>query len=73
MIMSGSRPATLRQVQVVDIHGTHLYDLVYMHDDEPGKLRRARLGSEAVYAGLQAGDAIDVSYMMGVATGVERR
>lgn len=72
MIMSGSREAVLQAVQGVDIHGTILYDLVYLHvgEEQP---RRARLGAEAVYADPRPGDAVRVSYLMNVATGVERR
>jgi hypothetical protein len=56
----------------VDIHGTILYDLVYVHvgEEQP---RRARLGAESIYAGPRPGDAVRVSYLMNVATGVERR
>lgn len=73
MIMSGSKDAVIEQVQLVDIHGTRLYDLIYRHDDAPGSLLRARLGPEALYGAPAVGDAVRVSYMMGVATGMERR
>jgi hypothetical protein len=72
MIVSGSRDAVLHEVQAVSIHGTILYDLVYLHDGE-SQPRRARLGAESVYAEPRPGDAIRVSYMMNVATTVVRR
>ncbi|MBC8078230.1 MAG: hypothetical protein H7Y32_19280 [Chloroflexales bacterium] len=73
MIMSGSKDAVIEHVQLVDIHGTRLYDLVYRHDDTPGALLRARLGPEALYGTPNTGDRVRVSYLMGIATGMVRR
>ncbi|NTU80315.1 MAG: hypothetical protein HGA45_13225 [Chloroflexales bacterium] len=72
MIVSGTRDAVLDGVQPVSIHGTILYDLAYTHLGE-GQQRRARLGAESVYADPRPGDAVRVSYLMNVATAVERR
>ncbi|MBP1466062.1 hypothetical protein EYB53_010140 [Candidatus Chloroploca sp. M-50] len=72
MIVAGTRDAVLNQVQVVSIHGTILYDLVYTHVGET-QPRQARLGSESLYAEPQPGDLIRVQYMMNVATTVEHR
>lgn len=71
MIMSGSREATIDAVQAVDIHGTIFYDITYTHAGEEGQ-RRARVGQESVYERPRPGDAVRVSYMMNVVTGVER-
>jgi hypothetical protein len=73
MLMNATKAATLQQVQLVDIHGTRLYDLIYSHDEEPDVPRRARLGPEALYADPQPGDEVSVRYLMGVVTAVERR
>lgn len=73
MIMSGTKDAVIEQVQLVDIHGTRLYDLVYRHDDMPEALLRARLGPEALYGVPTAGDRVRVSYLMGIATSMVRR
>jgi hypothetical protein len=73
MIMSGRKEATLREVRLVDIHGTRFYDIVYTHDAEPGLARSARIGVEDAYPDPQPGDAISVSYLMNVATGIARR
>jgi hypothetical protein len=72
MIMAGERQGVLHQVQLVDIHGSRFYDLVYTHADEGDALRRARLGVEDVYANPQPGDAINIGYLMGVATKVSK-
>lgn len=72
MIVSGTRDAVLHSVQPISIHGTILYDLVYLHEGET-QPRQARLGAESVYAEPRPGDAVRVSYMMNVATAVTRR
>lgn len=71
MIMSGKRDALLNQVQLIDIHGTYFYDLIYIHLDE-GQPRRARIGREDIYPDPRPGDRVRVAYVMNVATGVER-
>lgn len=73
MILAGSADATLLQVQLVDIHGSRFYDLVYAHADEPQQARRFRVGLEQIYADPQAGDAVSVSYLMNVPTEISRR
>jgi hypothetical protein len=70
MIMSGKKAAVLEQLQLLDIHGTYYYDLVYRHLDET-TARRARIGREDIYANPQPGDQVQVHYLMNVVTSVE--
>ncbi len=72
MIVSGTRDAVLNEVQGVSIHGTLFYDLIYTHEGE-SQPRRARVGAESAYENPQPGDAVRVTYLMNVATAVERR
>ena len=73
MILSGSKDATLRQVQLVSLHGTEFFDLVFSHDDAPEQLIRARVGREAIYANPQPGELVSVSYLMNIPTSIARR
>lgn len=73
MIMSGSKNATIRQVQQVDIHGTRFYDIAYSHDEAPDIIRTARVGTESAYPKPQPGDTVRISYLMDVVTEVARR
>lgn len=73
MIMSGQKDATLLQVRLVDIHGTHFYDIEYMHDEAREPIRRTRVGAESVYADPRPGDLVAVSYLMNVVTSIARR
>lgn len=72
MIMSGSRDATLMQIQLIDIHGTYYYDIIYAHAGEQ-QARRARIGKEDIYADPRPGDEVRIAYLMNVVTGVQRR
>lgn len=73
MMLSGTKPATLRHVQLVDIHGTRFYDIAYTHDDAPEQIQTARIGVEDAYPDPQPGDAISVRYLMNVVVGMTRR
>ncbi len=72
MIVSGTADAILNAVQPISIHGTILYDLVYTHVGE-SQPRQARIGAESIYAEPRPGDAVRVTYLMNMATTVERR
>lgn len=72
MMLTGTKIATLRAVQLIDIHGTRFYDLQYTHDDAPDRALAARLGVEDVYQSPQPNDHVTVRYVMNVAVGVTR-
>jgi hypothetical protein len=71
MIMAGNKEAVLMQLQLVNIHGTLYYDLVYAHTDDE-QPRSARIGKEDIYADPQPGDRVRVAYTMNVVTGIQR-
>jgi hypothetical protein len=73
MIMSGKKDAVLHQVNLIDIHGTRFYDITFSHTDTPDQPRRARIGVEDAYPDPRPGDAISVTYLMNVVTGIARR
>jgi hypothetical protein len=73
MILSGSKDATLRQVQLVSLHGTEFFDIVFSHDDAPEQALRTRVGREAIYASPQVGDLVTIAYLMNIPTNIARR
>lgn len=73
MFLNGKKDAILRQIQLVDIHGTRFYDIVFTHSDTPDQARRARIGVEDAYSDPAPGDPVSVSYVMNVVTGLTRR
>jgi hypothetical protein len=73
MIMSGKKDATLRNVRLIDIHGTRFYDIEYTHDEAPDLIRSARIGTESAYDDPRPGDTVAISYLMNVVTTIARR
>jgi len=71
--MSGKKDAVLHQVNLIDIHGTRFYDITFSHTDTPDQPHRARIGVEDAYPDPRPGDAISVTYLMNVVTGIARR
>lgn len=71
MFLSGTKAATLLQATLLDIHGTRYYDLVYQHPDEQ-QPRSTRVGTDDMYTEPEPGDAIMMTYVMNVVTGVQR-
>ena len=58
-------------MQPISIHGQLSYDVLYTFADDPeGQARVARVGPEAVDAGLQPGDRIRLDFLVGVVTHV---
>ena len=72
-MLKGSKPATVTKIQPVSIHGQVSLDVYYVDpDDSQGQVRLARVGEEAVPRGLEAGDRVDLHYVLGVVTQITR-
>jgi hypothetical protein len=72
-MLKGTRDAKLRRIQPVSIHGQMSWEIVFTHADDPGEqLNAARVGPEAIIGSLEAGDRIQVEYLVGVVVKVTR-
>ena len=72
-MLRGTREAVLHKVQPISIHGQLSYDLHYLFADEPdSQLRVARVGPEAIDTGVQAGDRVNLDFVVGVVTAVKK-
>jgi hypothetical protein len=72
-MLKGSREAVLKRVQPISIHGQLSYDVHYVFtDDASESIHVARVGPEAVAAGLQAGDRARLDFLVGVVTSISR-
>ena len=70
-MLKGSREALLHRMQPISIHGQLSYDLHYTFADEPeGQMRVARVGAEALGAGVQPGERVVLDFLVGVVTAV---
>jgi hypothetical protein len=74
MIMSGKKDAVLHQVNPYRHPWNPLLRHHFQpHRHAPDQPRRARIGVEDAYPDPRPGDAISVTYLMNVVTGIARR
>jgi hypothetical protein len=72
-MLKGSREALLKRLQPISIHGQLSYDVHYVFaDDVNEEMHVARVGPEAIAAGLSAGDVARLDFVVGVVTAVHR-
>jgi hypothetical protein len=73
-MIKGSKPAVVKKIQPVSIHGQISLDVYFVDpDDRDGQVSLARVGPESVPRALEPGDLVDVHYMLGVVTQITRR
>ena len=73
-MLKGSRPAIVKKVQPVSIHGQISLDVYFVDPDDPdGQVSLARIGPEAVPRNLEAGDRVELQYMLGVVTQITKK
>ena len=72
-MLKGTKPAIVKKIQPVSIHGQISLDVYFVDPDDPdGQVSLARLGEEAVPRNLEAGDRVDLHYLVGVVTRVTK-
>jgi hypothetical protein len=73
-MLKGSKPGLVKKIQPVSIHGQISLDVYYADPAEPdGQVSVARLGPEAVPTNLEAGDEVELHFLLGVVTKIEER
>lgn len=73
-MLRGSKPAVVKKIQPVSIHGQISLDVYYFDpEDSQGQVSLARIGPESVPKDLEAGDPVDLHYTLGVVTQITRR
>lgn len=72
-MLKGSKKAVLTKIQPVSIHGQLSLDIYFRDQDDPqGQPSRARVGQESVPHSLEAGDHVELHYVLGVVTHVTK-
>lgn len=72
-MLKGTRAAIVKKIQPVSIHGQISLDIYFVDPEEPdGQVSLARVGQEAVPRDLEAGDRVDLHYLLGVVTAVTK-
>lgn len=70
-MLRGTRVVQVTKVQPVSIHGQLSLDVSFVDPDDPqGQVSVARIGSESVPRHLEAGDKVELHYMVGVVTSI---
>jgi hypothetical protein len=73
MMLKGSKPGLVRKVQPVSIHGQISLDVYFVDPAEPdGQVSVARIGPESVPRNLEAGDVVELHYILGAVTEIKR-
>jgi hypothetical protein len=71
-MLKGSKLALVRKVQPVSIHGQISLDVYFVDPGDPeGQVSVARIGPESVPPHLEAGDTVELHYMLGIVTEIK--
>lgn len=72
-MLKGTKAALIKRIQPVSIHGQISLDVYFVDPEEPdGQVSLARLGPESVPRDLEAGDRVDLHYLLGTVTAITR-
>lgn len=72
-MLKGSKPGIVKRIQPVSIHGQVSLDVYFTDADDPdGQVSLARIGPEGVPRNLEAGDRVELHYLLGVVTQITR-
>jgi hypothetical protein len=72
-MLKGSRIGIVKKVQPVSIHGQISLDVYFADIDDPdGQISLARLGPESIPRNLEAGDRVELHYLLGVVTQITK-
>jgi hypothetical protein len=73
-MLKGTRTVQVTKVQPVSIHGQLSLDVYFIDPDDPqGQVSLARVGNESVPRNLEAGDIVDLHYMVGAVTNITKK
>jgi hypothetical protein len=73
-MLKGSKPALVKKIQPVSIHGQISLDVYVVDPEDPqGQVSLARIGPESVPKDMEAGDMVDLHYVLGVVTQITMR
>lgn len=73
-MLKGTRTVQVTKIQPVSIHGQLSLDVYFIDPDDPqGQVRLARMGGESVPRNLEAGDTVDLHYLVGVVTNITKK
>jgi hypothetical protein len=73
-MLKGTRIVQVTKVQPVSIHGQISLDVHFVDPDDPnGQVSLARIGPESVPRNIEAGDKVELHYVLGVVTSITKK
>ena len=73
-MLKGTRSVQVTKVQPESIHGQISLDVHFVDADDPnGQVSLARIGPESVPRSIEAGDKVELHYVLGVVTSITRK
>jgi hypothetical protein len=72
-MLKGTRKGLVKKVQPVSIHGQISLDIYFADPDDPdGQVSVARIGPESTPSHMEAGDIVELHYLLGSVTSITR-
>lgn len=72
-MLKGTRPAIVKRVQPVSIHGQISLDIAWVDPEDPEEeVRHARVGNESVPRDMEIGDRVTLHYLLGNVTQITK-
>ncbi len=73
-MLQGTRSARVTRVQPLSIHGQISLDVFFIDPEDPqSQVSVARIGPESVPRALDAGDNVELHYLLGVVTSITKK
>jgi len=71
-MLKGTRPAIIKKIQPVSIHGQVSLEVSWVDPDTPEDIRHSRVGSEAVPRRMEVGDLVTLHFVMGMVSEITK-
>jgi hypothetical protein len=73
-MLKGTRTVQITKIQPVSIHGQISLDVSFIEPDNPqGQVSLARIGPESAPRNLEAGETVELHYLLGAVTSITRK
>ena len=72
-MLKGTKTALVKKVQPISIHGQISLNVYFVDPEDPeGQVSLARIGPEAAPRTIEAGDKVELHYVLGTVTSITR-
>jgi hypothetical protein len=72
-MLKGTRSGVIKRIQPVSVHGQVSLDVFWVDPEDPEEeIRHARVGDESTPRDLEAGDTVQMHYLMGSVVQITR-